>query len=245
MEADKDKDKKLFEKIETFLVKNAVEINNLKTKLIEMHAKYITPLKEKGINIKKLKFVKDLVENFKGGKSFDYEITVFDNDEYINPDIDDMHLLFTIVNILYLIICSNKNDAEIEELNKKLDGVKFEYDDTSLQKDLQSINDTDVEEEKPEEKKTERKGFFNGMRNMVPNVRKIFSKKPSLPSTLDSLSGIATGGNLTKYKSTGNTVFIKYKNKKYKKTIYTKENKKTRYCKINNEYILLSKLDVM
>lgn len=239
MEADKDK--KLFEKIETFLVKNAVEINNLKTKLIEMHAKYITPLKEKGINIKKLKYIMDLVENFKRGKSFDYEITVFDNDEFINPDIDDMHLLFTIVNILYLIICSNKNDAEIEELNKKLDGVKFEYDDTSLQKDLQSINDTDVEEEK----KTERKGFFNGMRNMVPNVRKLFSKTPSLPSTLDSLSGIATGGNLTKYKSTGNTVFIKYKNKKYKKTIYTKENKKTRYCKINNEYILLSKLDVM
>lgn len=241
MEAEKDK--KLFDKIETFLVNNAVEINNLKTKLIHMHEQYIIPLKDKGLNTKQLKYIKDLVDNFKKNKSFEYKITVFDNDEYINPDIDDMHLLFTIVNILYLIICSNKTDAELEELNKKLGGVKFEYDDTSLQKELQSINDTDVEE-----KKTENKGFFSRVRNMVPNVKKLFSKTPSLPSlpgTMPDFSGIASGGNLTKYKSTGDTVFIKYKNKKYKKTIYTKENKKTRYCKINNEYILLSKLDVM
>lgn len=232
MEADKDK--KLFEKIETFLVINAVEINNLKTKLIDMHAKYIIPLKEQGIDTtNKLKYIKGLVDNFKGKSSFDYKITVFDDDEFINQDIDDMHLLFTIVNILYLIICSNKTDAELEKLNNKLVGVKFEYDDTQLQKELQSINDIDEEEKKPE-----KEGLFSRM-------RKIFSRTPSTPTTMDSLSGIGIGGNLTKYKSTGDTVFIKYKNKKYKKTIYTKENKKTRYCKINNEYILLSKLDVM
>ena len=53
------------------------------------------------------------------------------------------------------------------------------------------------------------------------------------------------GGKPTKYKSTGVTVFILYKNKKYNRTIYVKENGKTKYCKIKNEYILLSKLKVI
>ena len=53
------------------------------------------------------------------------------------------------------------------------------------------------------------------------------------------------GGKPTKYKSTGVTVFILYKNKKYNRTIYVKEKGKTKYCKIKNEYILLSKLKVI
>jgi hypothetical protein len=53
------------------------------------------------------------------------------------------------------------------------------------------------------------------------------------------------GGNPTKYKSTGQVVNIMYKKKKYKRTIFVKEKRKTKYCKINNEYILLSKLNVL
>ena len=54
------------------------------------------------------------------------------------------------------------------------------------------------------------------------------------------------GGNPpTKYKSTGITVYILYEKKKYKRTVYTKDNRKTKYCKINNKYILLSKLNVV
>jgi hypothetical protein len=50
-----------------------------------------------------------------------------------------------------------------------------------------------------------------------------------------------------KYKSTGQVVYILYKNKNYKRTIYVKDKdkKNTRYCKINNKYILLSKLKVV
>jgi hypothetical protein len=54
-----------------------------------------------------------------------------------------------------------------------------------------------------------------------------------------------TGGKATKYKSTGITVFILYKKKKYNRTIYVKDKGNTKYCKINNEYILLSKLKVI
>ena len=53
------------------------------------------------------------------------------------------------------------------------------------------------------------------------------------------------GGNPAKYKSTGQVVYIMYKNKKYKRVIYVKDKRNTRYCKINKEYILLSKLKVI
>lgn len=60
------------------------------------------------------------------------------------------------------------------------------------------------------------------------------------------LRNAAMGGNPpTKYKSTGITVYILYEKKKYKRTVYTKDNRKTKYCKINNKYILLSKLNVV
>jgi hypothetical protein len=54
-----------------------------------------------------------------------------------------------------------------------------------------------------------------------------------------------SGGKPGKYKSTGITVFILYKNKKYNRAIYVKDKGTTKYCKINNKYILLSKLKVV
>lgn len=62
---------------------------------------------------------------------------------------------------------------------------------------------------------------------------------------LPSKGGKDRGSIATKYKSTGQIVFILYKKKKFKRTIYVKEKKNTKYCKINNEYILLSKLNII
>ena len=58
---------------------------------------------------------------------------------------------------------------------------------------------------------------------------------------------VAKGGGKphAKYKSTGITVSILYENKKYKRTVYVKDNKNTKYCKIDGEYILLSKMKVI
>jgi len=54
------------------------------------------------------------------------------------------------------------------------------------------------------------------------------------------------GGKLpAKYKSLGIAVHILYKKRKYKRTIYVKDKKKTKYCKIDGEYILLSKMKVI
>jgi hypothetical protein len=53
------------------------------------------------------------------------------------------------------------------------------------------------------------------------------------------------GGNPVKYKSTGQVVHIMFQNKKYKRVIYVKDKRNTKYCKMNNEYILLSRMKVI
>ena len=48
-----------------------------------------------------------------------------------------------------------------------------------------------------------------------------------------------------KYKSTGRIVRIMYKKRKYKRTVYTKDKRNTKYCKIDGEYVLLSKMKMI
>ena len=48
-----------------------------------------------------------------------------------------------------------------------------------------------------------------------------------------------------KYKSTGRIVCIMYKKRKYKRTVYVKDKRNTKYCKIDGEYILLSKMKMI
>jgi hypothetical protein len=57
---------------------------------------------------------------------------------------------------------------------------------------------------------------------------------------------IQGGGRVTvKYKSTGEHAHILYNNRKLKRCIYTKTKGRRKYCKINNKYILLSKLKII
>ena len=62
----------------------------------------------------------------------------------------------------------------------------------------------------------------------------------------DKLEGLSlsSGGNKasTAYKSTGDKVRLFIDNKKLHRSIYVKGNGKAKYCKINNEFVLLSKL---
>uniref|UniRef100_A0A6C0LIB5 Uncharacterized protein n=1 Tax=viral metagenome TaxID=1070528 RepID=A0A6C0LIB5_9ZZZZ len=48
--------------------------------------------------------------------------------------------------------------------------------------------------------------------------------------------------NTTVYKLNGEKVFLIHNNRKIKRSIYLKGNGKTKYCKINKEFISLSKL---
>jgi hypothetical protein len=51
-----------------------------------------------------------------------------------------------------------------------------------------------------------------------------------------------SGGKKTTYKLNGEKVVLLHKNKKVQRSIYVKGNGKTKYCKIDHQYILLSKL---
>jgi len=64
-----------------------------------------------------------------------------------------------------------------------------------------------------------------------------------LRTRLASATQPTTGGSKkTTYRLNGEKVVLLYKNKKVQRSIYVKGNGKTKYCKINKEYVLLSKV---
>ena len=52
----------------------------------------------------------------------------------------------------------------------------------------------------------------------------------------------AGGGKKTTYRLNGEKVLLLHKNKKVQRSIYVKDKGKTKYCKIDKEYVLLSKV---
>ena len=62
-----------------------------------------------------------------------------------------------------------------------------------------------------------------------------------LGTRLASTSG-SGGGKKTTYRLNGEKVLLLHKNKKVQRSIYVKDKGKTKYCKIDHQYILLSKL---
>jgi len=93
--------------------------------------------------------------------------------------------------------------------------------------------------------------FDNLYTSIVENKYKIYkeesnpTKKQTLFNGLIQLfKGRGNGGNkkLSTYKLNGEKIALLHNNKKIQRSIYTKEKGKTKYCKINNEFILLSKL---
>jgi hypothetical protein len=76
-------------------------------------------------------------------------------------------------------------------------------------------------------------------------IAKAIAKAQARAQVKAIAQALSGGKSAPKYKSTGQVVNIMYKKRKYKRTIFVKEKRKTKYCKINNEYILLSKLNVI
>lgn len=63
--------------------------------------------------------------------------------------------------------------------------------------------------------------------------RNFFNRQPQQPPT---------GGKKTTYRLNGEKVLLLHKNKKVQRSIYVKDKGKTKYCKIDKEYVLLSKV---
>lgn len=88
--------------------------------------------------------------------------------------------------------------------------------------------------------------------NIKHNIdRKLTESLKTLETYLGNLTGnqVRTGGKLAanykSYKSTGKFVYILYKKKRIKRYVYVKAKGRGKYCKIDKEYILLSKLKVV
>ena len=128
--------------------------------------------------------------------------------------------------ITHFTASKNKLDLEIANLNNK----KKETDNKKTLQTEATKEQVAAEEEFRELEET-LKDAINEIQEKINENKK------------DKKSG--GGGKRIKYKSTGDEVVILYKNRECRKTIYVKEKTTTKYCKINNKYILLSKLNVI
>ena len=77
------------------------------------------------------------------------------------------------------------------------------------------------------------------------HLARLVSLPPSHARRASRQSKKGGGKPPPKYKSTGRIVHIMYKKRKYKRTVYVKDKRDTKYCKIDGEYILLSKMKVI
>jgi len=163
------------------------------------------------------------------------------------------------LNALYIEFSNNIHE-KIIKISSKYDNIDTKYNLVDIKEDLdtllilnETLNQTYDRKKKdindyldiidPERDKD---GGITQPKLMAVELNPIepidvgWSNSQEKPPAIQS-----AGGNPAKYKSTGQVVYIMYQNKKYKRVIYVKDKRNTRYCKINKEYILLSKLKVI
>jgi hypothetical protein len=128
--------------------------------------------------------------------------------------------------ITHFTASKNKLDLEIANLNNK-----------KKETDNKKTLETEATKEK-EAAETKFRELEETLNNAIKEIQEQINENKK-----DKKSG--GGGKRIKYKSTGNEVVIFHKNRECRKTIYVKEKTATKYCKINNKYILLSKLNVI
>jgi hypothetical protein len=249
---------KLYESIEGFLIDNAQEISELKIKLLKLHFNEIVKLAQ-NINTSKIddkiteasrrlnKF-REVFENFDkdDGGLYEYDADIFDDDDTETEEIRTKNLLFSIVRSLYLILCTSKIQGELTVLRDSLDKFKFNKDNWDIENYIKTYENYAkyIEYFKTLYPNNNLQPVLKYESKVVPPEQKrgILSRAYGLFGSKKKSGG---GGKRIKYKSTGNEVVIFHKNRECRKTIYVKEKTTTKYCKINNKYILLSKLNVI
>jgi len=135
---------------------------------------------------------------------------------------------------------TNKHDRKIKQ-----DKIhKLNINITALKKELNALNnENEANIERLDIIKKELiKNYIADNKSTEKEAQEIFQ------SYIDSYESqqAAEGGKLVaKYKSTGESVYILYKKKKIKRCVYEKTKGRGKYCKIDGEYKLLSKLKIM
>jgi hypothetical protein len=161
--------------------------------------------------------------------------------DYFNKNNDYLKLEET-DDIRKFVVKDSQLLGEDNEILNSINSLLSKMDNAKKEVDIQ-IKIYDFKKEVDIQNSTYRITYTTFLVKKKEELEKDFNELEKLLKTLSFYK--ASGGNPPKYKSTGKAVYILYKKKKYKRTIYVKDKRKTKYCKINNEYILLSKLKVL
>jgi hypothetical protein len=158
--------------------------------------------------------------------------------------------------LLYSEFNKNVYDKYLNISSRYKEGYIYKKEDIKVDlASLLKLNETLNDHHISQDQKNRISGYLDIIdpdRNVFPEKMEIYDLGwggPNVQSLIAKYDGKVKGkvkaGNPAKYKSTGQVVYIMYQNKKYKRVIYVKDKRNTRYCKINKEYILLSKLKVI
>ena len=175
----------------------------------------------------------------------------FDKSKIPKPTYDQQNALNDF-NLLHSEFNKNVYDKYLNISSRYTEGLNIHNKNIKVDLDsLLKLNEFFNDHYISQDKKDSISGYLDTIdpdRNVFPERKEINDfgwGGPNVKSMVDKIEREGKGGNPAKYKSTGQVVYIMYKNKKYKRVIYVKDKRNTRYCKINKEYILLSKLKVI
>ena len=220
-------------------VKEKIDALNVKINdvaIVDKRKIELSEVKEKSEKIKKEnkekndtfynanKYNLDNYETLENNKDQDGFETYYSTKKAIKDEYDGIKLE-TETNIDYATKAIAAVDKELADLKKNPKDNK-----KRLQKEAQQEKET---------AEAEFKALEDTLNTEISGIQADIDK---LKNNKGSIGG---GGKRIKYKSTGNEVVIFHKNRECRKTIYVKEKTTTKYCKINNKYILLSKLNVI
>jgi hypothetical protein len=160
-----------------------------------------------------------------------------------------------VISNIYESIDTNDARARFLELREELANkanITVEKANNKLQEVIEQLKnktgiDTDAAYEKSinlRDRATDKiMPMVSGVKKYGINFVKNLTDRINTNNTSSQPSTSSTGGSKkTTYRLNGEKVVLLYKNKKVQRSIYVKGNGKTKYCKIDHQYILLSKL---
>lgn len=135
-----------------------------------------------------------------------------------------------------IVACTRAVDTGISTItNIKQAGQIYKEKAAGFVKDMKNLDTEKLKtsmSETAEFLKDKARGFGTGLLNRFqPNNQQASAQQPP-----------PTGGKKTTYRLNGEKVLLLHKNKKVQRSIYVKDKGKTKYCKIDKEYVLLSKV---
>lgn len=170
------------------------------------------------------------------------------NEEYIKEVLDGLYIIIDDTKKEYdaLIVMKDelvltlltkfKEDVEIQDALNNINNINDMFEDMSVK-----FNYLISTHKRKKLNENDYKNYYKEVHNYKAQLENLEYELTELKEKY-----IQGGGRvIVKYISTGEHVHILYNNRKLKRCIYTKAKGRGKYCKINNKYILLSKLKII